>query len=181
MKIYTRTGDDGSTGLWGGKRVSKDSLRVHAYGSIDECNAALGLVRTTGVGAELDAMLAQIQNELFVVGADLASPDAKTKIDRVDQQSVQALEQHIDSLEAQLAPLQQFILPGGTQAAAQLHLARTICRRAERWTVSLAHEEAINEHVLQYINRLSDLLFVMARAANAQAHVQDVPWNTPRK
>lgn len=179
MKIYTRTGDDGSTGLWGGKRVSKDSLRVHAYGSIDECNAALGLARATGVGAELDTLLAQIQNELFVVGADLASPDAKTRIDRVDQQSVQALEAAIDDLEAQLPPLQNFILPGGSLAASQLHLARTICRRAERWTVSLAHEEATNEHVLQYINRLSDLLFVMARTANAQAGVQDVPWNTP--
>ena len=181
MKIYTRTGDDGSTGLWGGKRVQKDSLRVHAYGTVDECNAALGLVRAAGVGAALDSMLARIQDELFVVGADLASPDAKTKIDRVDARSVQVLEEAIDTLEGQLEPLQQFILPGGTMAAAYLHLARTICRRAERWAVSLAHEEAINEHVLSYINRLSDLLFVMARVANAQAGVQDVPWNTPKK
>ncbi len=181
MKIYTRTGDDGSTGLWGGKRVSKDSLRVHAYGTVDECNTALGLVRAAGVAAELDGMLARIQDELFVVGADLASPDAKTKIDRVDAHSVEVLEQAIDTLEGQLEPLQQFILPGGTQSAAYLHHARTICRRAERWAVSLAHEEPINEYVLSYINRLSDLLFVMARVANAQAGVQDVPWNTPRK
>lgn len=180
MKIYTKTGDAGQTGLFGGQRVSKDSLRVHAYGTADECNAAVGVARAAGVDAELDELLAQVQNQLFVVGADLATPGESANIPRVGEAEVTFLEGWIDRLEASLEPLRQFILPGGTPGAAQLHLARTTCRRAERWAVSLAQEEAINPQVLTYLNRLSDLLFVAARAANARAGSPDVPWMSPR-
>lgn len=181
MKIYTRTGDSGETGLFGGQRVPKDSLRVHAYGTADECNAAVGLARASGIDPELDAMLAQVQNQLFVVGADLATPGESASIPRVSEADVAFLEQAIDDLEATLDPLRQFILPGGTPAAAQLHVARTVCRRAERWAVSLAQEEPVGPQVLVYLNRLSDLLFVAARAANARAGTPDVPWVSPRQ
>jgi cob(I)alamin adenosyltransferase len=181
VKIYTRTGDTGETGLFGGQRVAKDALRVHAYGTIDECNAVLGLARAAGLEAELDAMLAQVQNQLFVVGADLATPGESAHIPRVGADETRLLEEAIDALEAGLEPLRQFILPGGTPGAAQLHLARTVCRRAERWAVSLAQEEPLSEHVLSYLNRLSDFLFVAARAANARAATPDVPWVSPRQ
>lgn len=180
MKIYTRTGDAGETGLFGGGRVPKDALRVHAYGTVDECNAALGLARAAGLDPELDALLAQVQAQLFVVGADLATPGEHAHTSRVGADEVAFLERAIDGLEAGLEPLRQFILPGGTAAAAHLHMARTVCRRAERWAVSLAHAEPINPQVLSYLNRLSDLLFVMARAANARAGQSDVPWVSPR-
>ena len=184
MKIYTKTGDDGETGLWGGLRVGKDAARVHAYGSVDECNAAIGVARAV-LGAapelgDLDRLLAHIQNQLFVVGADLATPGAAASIPRVGPGEVAFLEQAIDALEGELEPLRQFILPGGTLAAAQLHLARTICRRAERAVVALAREESLGQHVGVYLNRLSDCLFVLARAANARAGVPDAPWNSPR-
>jgi cob(I)alamin adenosyltransferase len=181
MKIYTKTGDAGETGLWGGQRVSKDALRVHAYGTADECNAAIGVARAAGLDAGLDAILNQVQAQLFVVGADLATPgEGGASIPRVGAEEIGFLEAQIDALEAELEPLKQFILPGGTAAAASLHLARTICRRAERWSVSLAHEEAISADVLMYLNRLSDFLFVAARAANARAATPDVPWVSPR-
>ncbi|MGQ9547472.1 MAG: cob(I)yrinic acid a,c-diamide adenosyltransferase [Roseiflexus sp.] len=180
MKIYTRTGDEGETGLWGGLRVPKDAPRVQAYGTVDECNAAIGVARAAGVGAELDAPLARVQNDLFVVGADLATLGEAASIPRIDQEAVQALEQAIDALEARLEPLRQFILPGGSLAAAYLHLARTICRRAERWVVALSHSEPVNPQVTVYLNRLSDLLFVAARFANANTGVPDVPWESPR-
>jgi cob(I)alamin adenosyltransferase len=180
MKIYTKTGDSGETGLWGGLRVGKDSLRVHAYGTVDECNAALGIARASGMPATLDALLNEVQNQLFVVGADLATPGEAATIPRVSGVEVTFLEQQIDLLEAGLEPLKQFILPGGTAAAAHLHLARTVCRRAERWVVSLAREETLNPHVGVYLNRLSDFLFVAARAANTRAGVEDVPWQSPR-
>ncbi|NJN18618.1 MAG: cob(I)yrinic acid a,c-diamide adenosyltransferase [Oscillochloris sp.] len=181
MKIYTRTGDSGETGLFGGQRVPKDSLRVHAYGTVDECNAAIGVARSSALDPALDALLNEIQSQLFVVGADLATPGESAHIPRVSGDDVQGLEELIDRFESELEPLRQFILPGGTAAAAQLHLARTICRRAERWVVSLAHEEEINEQALTYLNRLSDLLFVMARVANARAGWNDVPWISPRQ
>ena len=183
MKIYTKTGDAGETGLWGGLRVSKDSTRVQAYGTVDECNAAIGVARAA-LGAvplgNLGTLLAQIQNQLFVVGADLATPGEAAGIPRVGAGEVAFLEQTIDALEAELEPLRQFILPGGAPAAAQLHLARTVCRHAERWAVRLAREEQINPQVGIYLNRLSDCLFVLARAANARAGVADVPWDNPR-
>lgn len=181
MKIYTKTGDAGETGLWGGQRVAKDSLRVHAYGTADECNAAIGVARAAGVDAGLDGLLAQVQSQLFVVGADLATPGEAANIPRVGDAEVRFLEEQIDALEGELEPLRQFILPGGTAAAAQLHLARTTCRRAERWAVSLAQAEPINTLVLTYLNRLSDFLFVAARAANARAGTVDVPWVSPRQ
>jgi cob(I)alamin adenosyltransferase len=179
VKIYTKTGDAGETGLWGGLRVPKDALRVHAYGTVDECNAAIGIARASNMPTELDALLGQIQNQLFVVGSDLATPGEATYIPRISANDVTTLENAIDDLEAGLEPLRQFIQPGGTLAAAQLHLARTVCRRAERWVVSLAREEAVNPEVSVYLNRLSDLLFVAARAANAFANVPDVPWEKP--
>ncbi|ACL23172.1 cob(I)yrinic acid a,c-diamide adenosyltransferase [Chloroflexus aggregans] len=179
MKIYTRTGDTGETGLFGGPRVRKDVLRVEAYGTADECNSAIGVARAAGPDPMLDAVLAEVQNQLFVVGADLASPNDSPYIPRVSATMTAFLEEQIDAMETELAPLQQFILPGGTTVAAYLHLARTICRRAERVVVSLAAEEAINPELLPYLNRLSDFLFVAARIANARAGVDDVPWRKP--
>jgi cob(I)alamin adenosyltransferase len=181
MKIYTKTGDAGETGLWGGQRVSKDALRVHAYGTVDECNAAIGVARASGLDAGIDELLGQVQNQLFVVGADLATPgQGGASIPRVGPAEIGFLEAQIDALESEMEPLKQFILPGGTVAASHLHLARTTCRRAERWAVSLANEEPISPDVLMYLNRLSDFLFVAARAANAHANTPDVPWVSPR-
>jgi cob(I)alamin adenosyltransferase len=179
VKIYTRTGDDGTTGLWGGQRVPKDALRVEAYGTVDECNAALGVARASGVDPALDQLLNHLQNQLFVVGADLATPGETTRIARVGEAEVAELEQAIDAHEEQLEALRQFILPGGSLAAAHLHLARTICRRAERATISLARTEVINTQVITYLNRLSDLLFVLARVANQRTNTPDVPWHSP--
>ncbi len=178
-KIYTRTGDAGETGLFGGQRVRKDDLRVQAYGTADECNAAIGVARASGPDPALDAILATVQNQLFVVGADLASPAESPYIPRVTAEMTAFLEAQIDALEAELPPLKQFILPGGTALAAQLHLARTICRRAERVVVTLAAEEPISAEIITYLNRLSDFLFVAARIANARAGVSDVPWVKP--
>ena len=180
MKIYTKTGDAGETGLWGGQRVAKDALRVHAYGTVDECNAAIGLARMGTISGALDELLNEVQNQLFVVGADLATPGEAVSIPRVSEAEVSFLETSIDQLEDQIEPLKQFILPGGTPTAAHLHLARTVCRRAERWVVSLMREDTINPHVGTYLNRLSDFLFVAARVANAQAGLSDVPWQSPR-
>ncbi|MEN9939154.1 MAG: hypothetical protein RLZZ387_5733 [Chloroflexota bacterium] len=181
MKVYTKTGDKGETGLWGGHRVAKDAVRVQAYGTVDECNAAVGVARAAGLDAGLDALLAQVQDQLFVVGSDLATPGEAVGIPRITAAEVSFLEQAIDGLESELEPLRQFILPGGSLGAAHLHMARTVCRRAERWVVSLSHEEQINEQIGVYLNRLSDFLFVASRAANARAGVPDVPWNSPRR
>ncbi|MEF3275021.1 MAG: cob(I)yrinic acid a,c-diamide adenosyltransferase [Chloroflexus sp.] len=179
MKIYTRTGDNGETGLFGGQRVRKDDLRVEAYGTADECNAAIGVARAAGPDPALDAVLAVVQNQLFVVGADLASPGDSPYIPRVTAEMTAFLEAQIDAMELELAPLKQFILPGGTPVASYLHLARTICRRAERVVVTLAAEESIGPEILTYLNRLSDFLFVAARVANARAGIVDVPWQKP--
>jgi cob(I)alamin adenosyltransferase len=180
MKIYTRTGDQGMTGLWGGLRVRKDALRVDVYGTVDECNAAIGTARAAAADRELDDTLAHLQNLLFVLGADLATPGEATNIPRVNADDIAALEQLIDRHEVELTPLRQFILPGGTMAAAQLHLARTICRRAERLAVALDASEPLGPAVVIVLNRLSDLLFVLARVANARAGSADVPWQNPR-
>lgn len=181
-KIYTKTGDDGETGLFGGPRVRKDHLRIEAYGTVDELNAALGVVRSQSPPAELDALLETFQNQLFDLGAELATPEPqKFGIVGVAPGSILALEQAIDRHEAELEPLKQFILPGGTPIAAGLHMARTVCRRAERLLVSLTAQGAaegtpISPETVIYVNRLSDLLFVLARWVNRRAGVGDVPW-----
>src|SRR3990170_2849405 len=170
-RIYTRTGDDGSTALGSGERRPKYDLRIAAYGTVDETNAAIGLVRLHLAEArEIDAMLGLIQNDLFDLGADLAVPEREGKAERLRMlgSQVERLERDIDALNARLAPLTSFVLPGGTPAAAHLHLARTICRRAERMIVELAERESVSTSVLKYVNRLSDLLFVAARYANGR-------------
>jgi len=179
MKIYTRTGDDGDTGLLGGLRVRKDSPRTEALGSVDELNALLGLARTEGLAADTDRLLQRVQNELFALGAELGTPNPKAESSpSIDGSHVAALEQAIDAAQQALPPLRQFILPGGTRAAATLHLARAVCRRAERRVVHLAGDPAEHgsKHLIAYLNRLGDLLFVLARAANAEAGQGDVPW-----
>ncbi|MFP4441128.1 MAG: cob(I)yrinic acid a,c-diamide adenosyltransferase [Chloroflexaceae bacterium] len=180
MKIYTKTGDKGETGLFGGERVSKDALRVRAYGEVDELNAMLGVVRTHGLDPQLDAALIQVQNELFVLGSDLATPGEAKYIPRMSEEPVGRLEQEIDQFETELEPLKNFILPGGTPAGAYLHLARTICRRAERSVVTLNSQEMINQAALHYLNRLSDWLFTLARLANTRQGVSDIPWTNPK-
>lgn len=179
MKIYTRTGDSGETGLWGGQRVPKHHLRIQAYGTVDECNAILGLA-LIDCPDELRPLLLALQNQLFVLGADLANPTASSQIPRMTAEDVLCLETWIDTHEAHLQPLQQFILPGGSITAARLHLARTVVRRAERAVVELMQAESINPHVLTWLNRCSDLLFVLARRANALAGQPDIPWQKPK-
>lgn len=168
MKIYTRTGDKGQTGLFGGKRVDKSAIRLHAYGTIDELNASLGIVLASNrLSNDLRTQLIKIQSDLFTAGADLATPlESKAKTGRMQQKHIDELEQWIDAMDASLPPLTQFILPGGCAEAAQLHLARTICRRGERWMVELKQSESIGDFALPYINRLSDYLFVAARYIN---------------
>lgn len=183
MKIYTRGGDSGETSLFAGGRVDKDDARLHAYGTVDELNSLLGMVRLHEMGTELDTMTNRIQMELFNVGADLATPlDADAPwVVRVDAAMVEALERDIDQLEETLEPLKNFIVPGGTPAAVALHMSRTVCRRAERWLVTLSKSTGINMHALEYLNRLSDWLFVAARAINKRMGVPDVVWHSPRQ
>jgi cob(I)alamin adenosyltransferase len=177
MKIYTKTGDDGETGLFGGPRVRKDHPRIEAYGTVDELNAALGLVRSNPLPEEVDSLLARVQNELFDLGAELATPEpARMGTATLGAEAIANLEGAIDRHESILAPLKQFVLPGGTRAAAELHLARTVCRRAERRLLSLAAVEPISQSLVVYLNRLGDLLFVLARAVNQAAGVADTPW-----
>lgn len=179
MKIYTRTGDKGETGLFGGARVSKASARVSCYGDVDELNSVIGVVRAHGVPSEIDAPLRRIQLELFDLGAELATvPGKEDKLmsPRVGEEHIAYLEATIDALEEGLPPLTTFVLPGGTVAASELHVARTVCRRGERALVALADAEPVREVLVRYLNRLSDLLFTMARRANASAGVADVPW-----
>ena len=181
MKIYTRTGDDGTTGLFGGRRVAKSDPRIECYGTIDELNASLGLAAAAAPSPpELAAMLAQIQNELFVIGSHLATPPDDTRrlaqVPDLDEGSIGRLEAQIDAADSELPPLRNFILPGGSEAAARLHLARTVCRRAERLLVAFAGELTIEPVVLRYLNRLSDWLFVYARWCNHRTGVADVPW-----
>jgi cob(I)alamin adenosyltransferase len=174
-RIYTRGGDAGETSLGDGARVAKDHDRVAAYGTVDEANAVIGLARRTAA-PEIDRLLARIQNDLFDLGADLCRPgDAGDGKLRVTETQVSRLETEIDSVNQRLQPLESFILPGGSAAAAQLHLARTATRRAERLVVRLGRSEPVNPAVLKYLNRLSDLLFVLARAANEDG-ARDVLW-----
>lgn len=179
MKIYTKTGDAGDTGLFGGPRVSKDAPRIEAYGTVDELNSAVGLARACGLGAAEDALLGTIQNDLFDLGAQLATPDpAAHGTALVGARHIADLEAAIDHYEARLAPLKTFICPGGTLPAAHLHLARTVCRRAERRLVTLSGQanEQVSSDAIVYLNRLSDLLFVLARAVNQMAGVGDTQW-----
>jgi cob(I)alamin adenosyltransferase len=180
-KVYTRTGDDGTTGLGGGQRVPKDGRRVEAYGTVDELNSSLGLARSAGVDPRLDAALAKIQNELFHLGSDLCILEEDKKkypVPQIEERHVKALEELMDALSETLPYLDNFILPGGSEGAARLHLGRTICRRAERDVLRLSREEALGTQVLPYLNRLSDALFVMARYENVAKGVGDVLWNS---
>lgn len=184
MKIYTRTGDDGTTGLFSGTRVSKDHPRIEAYGTVDEFNAVVGLAMAAcrpevEVEARFLAIFAQVQSRLFDIGADLATPEGaknSSKILRINQSHVEEVEAWIDEMEARNPPLKTFVMPSGCELAARLHVARTTCRRAERLMVSLAQLEPVGAGPLRYMNRLSDLLFAMARQANQQSGVGDVPW-----
>ncbi len=179
MKLYTKKGDDGTTGLIGNVRVPKNDARVAAYGSVDETNAAIGvaLAILTDTDLEMVAQLKKIQGDLFVVGAQLATPDGKKPDLAVTADDVARLEGWIDSATNEAPALKTFILPGGCSLACTLHVARGVCRRAERDVVSLAETEDIGENLLPYLNRLADLLFALARVANVRAEVPDVPWN----
>jgi len=188
-KIYTRTGDRGETGLVGGKRVSKDSPRIWAYGTVDELNSAIGLARALNArkkarsgAVRLDDILAQIQNDLFDLGAELATlpKDFKMGMPKIEKQHVVRLERMMDDMNAELGPLQEFILPAGGEPATALHLARTICRRAERFCVRLARQEQIGNQILPYLNRLSDALFVLARWMNKKSRVAERLWKRSR-
>ena len=182
MKIYTRTGDAGSTGLFGGPRVSKDDHRIEAYGTVDELNATVGMARAAGVSPTVDHQLEQIQHALFSIGAELATPEpGQHELHIIDEAHVQQLESWIDEHEQRLQPLKHFILPAGTSAATQLHLARSVCRRAERRVVTLARRDhtSVSEVLTVYLNRLSDLLFVLTRAVNSDAGVAEVKWVRP--
>jgi cob(I)alamin adenosyltransferase len=179
--VYTRGGDDGTTALGSGQRVPKTAPRVVAYGTVDELNALIGVIRNTAPAAELSGTLERIQNELFHLGADLCIPEAdkaRAPGPRIEARHVKGLETLIDSLNAQLEPLANFILPGGTAAAAALHVARAVCRRAERDVSALAQSETIGPQVIAYLNRLSDALFVMARFENKSAGVAEPLWDS---
>jgi cob(I)alamin adenosyltransferase len=176
-KIYTRTGDDGTTGLGDGSRVAKDSLRVGAMGDVDELNSVIGLLLAESVPEILVDLLTQVQHDLFNLGGEICIPDYVI----LQQANIDNLEDAIDSLNEQLEPLKEFILPGGTKAAAFCHLARTVCRRAERKLITLARDEKVTAISLKYLNRLSDLLFVLCRIINKEAGVSDVLWQNKTK
>lgn len=181
MKIYTKTGDAGTTGLFGGGRVPKDDSRVEAYGAVDELNAILGAARATGPMPRVDEVLVAVQRDLFAIGALLATPDVEkmhahlTKA-RIDDARIEELEHAIDACDNELEPLKAFIIPGGTPKAAALHVARTVCRRAERKVVHLQHSVELPKLTVVYLNRLSDLLFSLARVANKRAGAGEVTW-----
>lgn len=180
MKIYTKTGDQGETGFYGGGRAPKDHARIEAYGAVDELNASLGLARAESIGADLDQWLALAQANLFRLGAELATLELdKLKIRLIGASDIADIEKSIDIVEEKLQPLKTFILPAGGKAAASLHLARTICRRAERRVVTLVRESehTIRPETMEYLNRLGDFLFVLARRANALNGLNDEPWN----
>jgi cob(I)alamin adenosyltransferase len=178
-KIYTKQGDAGQTSLGGGQRVPKEHLRVTAYGTVDELNSQIGVALAIGLHAQLATVLAEVQNELFDLGSDLAFVEedkARYKLPQIEDRHIERLEDLIDEMTAALGPLENFILPGGSLGAAQLHVARTVCRRAEREVATLAREESIAAQVLPYLNRLSDALFVMARYENRERSVPEPLW-----
>jgi cob(I)alamin adenosyltransferase len=181
MKIYTRTGDEGETGLFGGGRVPKDHLRVAAYGDVDELNSTIGVVRATPPVPFFDPLLESIQRDLFAIGGHLATPDPQKVVAALEKAAlsstrIEEFERAIDAADAELPPLRAFVLPAGTPKAAALHLARTVCRRAERSVVRLAHESEVHDLFIVYLNRLSDLLFALARLANHRDGAGDVTW-----
>lgn len=180
-KVYTRTGDDGTTALGVRKRVGKDALRVEAYGAVDELSSQIGVALAFGVDAQLEDELRRIQNDLFHLGSDLCIPEEDKKsleVPRIEERHVEMLEEWMDAWSDELEPLENFVLPGGAPAAALLHHARTVCRRVERRVVRLARDEPLGEWVLRYLNRLSDALFVMARFENAQRGVGETIWDS---
>lgn len=180
-KIYTRGGDTGSTSLGGGQRVKKSALRIEVYGTVDELSSQIGAALAAGLDRRLGETLSRVQNELFHLGSDLCTLEEnkrKTPVPRIEQRHVDALEVILDELTSELGPLQNFILPGGSDGAARLHVARTVCRRAERLLVALDAEEPVGEANLRYLNRLSDALFVMARYQNLQDGIDDVLWDS---
>lgn len=179
MKIYTKTGDDGTTGLFGGARVAKTDLRVEAYGTVDEANSALGLARATTASESIAEWLEEVQTDLFALGAELASTPGKVAslgTPRIDQKRVERLEQLMDLVDARLEPLKNFILPGGSLAASALHHARTVARRAERRVLELHGSHPVNADIRLYLNRLSDLLFLLARYENSVSGTPDIAW-----
>lgn len=178
MKIYTKTGDKGITSFLGGMRVPKDSLRIETYGTVDELNSVIGICRSVNSIKEIDTILDKIQNDLFTLGAELADPIGSKKINktRIKQSAISRLERVIDEIEPGLKPLRNFILPGGNRTAAELHFARTVCRRAERLAVRLSREERISDQSVIYLNRLSDLLFVLARRMNFLNNTPEKKW-----
>ena len=176
MKIYTKTGDDGTTGLQGNSRVSKSHPRIIAYGTIDEINAGLGIVLSYELDKDIAILLNLIQNELFVVGADLSNPNLEDKKNRVTLDMIYNLEKNIDNYEKELSPLTNFILPGGNIVASQLHHVRTVIRRAETHLVLLSEQEKINNNCIKYVNRLSDLFFVLGRILNKRSGQKDIIW-----
>lgn len=181
FRIYTRTGDAGQTGLFGGGRVRKDDPRVEAYGSVDELNAALGVARAAVTDAEIGAQLERLQSELFTLGSELATPDpdqVKRQVIPLGAAEIERMERTMDTIDAEVPPLQRFVLPGGHAGAAQLHLARTICRRAERRVITFG---GARPDVIVYLNRLSDLLFMLARLANHRSGTPEPAWEAPLK
>jgi len=180
-KVYTRTGDDGTTSLGSGRRVPKDSLRIEAYGTVDELNSHLGAALAAGLDPRTAEAVRSIQNELFHLGADLCIPEKdkeRLPAPKIEARHVTALEKLMDRLSEELAPLENFVLPGGSPGAAVLHVARTVCRRAERLLIALGRQEALGPHVVEYANRLSDALFVLARYENRKRGVPDVLWDS---
>ena len=180
-RVYTRTGDDGTTGLGGGQRVPKDSARIEAYGTVDELSSAIGVAIALGLEPRLAETLARIQNELFNLGSDLCileEDKVKMPVPVIEERNVDALERLMDELSEELPPLDNFILPGGSPGAAQLHVARTVCRRAERLTIALARLEPVGPFVVKYLNRLSDALFVMSRYESAKRGIPDILWDS---
>ncbi|HLV64862.1 MAG TPA: cob(I)yrinic acid a,c-diamide adenosyltransferase [Polyangiaceae bacterium] len=179
MRLYTKTGDDGTTGMFGGLRVPKDAVRVEAYGTIDELNAVLGVARTEKLPGDVDALLTRVQDDLFCLGAELAcAPGAEDRLRsrKLGPEDVAALEAAIDAAESELAPLRSFVLPGGSKGAAALHHARTVCRRGEREVIRAGREQPLRSLLVVYLNRLSDALFALARLCNQRAGEPDVPW-----
>lgn len=177
MKIYTKKGDSGETSLFGGKRVSKSAGRIEAYGTVDELNSLVGLAASYDISDKGTELLRRVQEMLFILGADLATPpSSKTRIERIGEKETAFLEQAIDEMEQDLQPLKNFVLPGGSQPGATLHVARTVCRRAERAAVACAEEDEITDESIKFLNRLSDFFFVSARYENKQAGTREETW-----